>query len=110
MDRYTKAQKKRLRQLRDTAYERELDHELEKLYRDFKNWRNKTIDGFELNDFIHKHHQGTSRELWKFYSYADPDTAVARAVNLDLIKKEEIPDDILKLITPRFDLFRDTES
>ena len=110
MDRYTKAQKKRLRQLRDAAYERELDHELEKLYRDFKNWRNKTIDGFELNDLIHKHHQGTSRELWKLYSYADPDTAVARAVKLDFIKKEEIPDDILKLITPRFDLFRDTES
>ena len=66
----------------------------------FKNWRNKTIDGFELNDLIHKHHQGTSRELWKFYSYADPDTAVARAVKLDFIKKEEIPDDILKLITP----------
>ena len=110
MDRYTKAQKKRLRQIRNTAYERELDHELEKLYRNFKKWRNREIDGFELNDFIHKHHQGTSRELWKFYSYADPDTAVARAVNLDLIKKEEIPDDILKLITPRFDLFRDTES
>jgi hypothetical protein len=109
MDRYTKAQKKRLRQLRDTAYEHELDHELEKLYRNFKKWRNREIDGFKLNDLIHKHHQGTSRELWKFYSYADPDTAVARAVKLDFIKKEEIPDDILKLITPRFDLFRDNE-
>ncbi len=106
MDPYTKAQKKRLRQLRDTAYERELDHELEKLYRDFKKWRNKEIHGFELNDLIHKHHQGPSRELWKFYSYADPDTAVARAVKLDLIKKEEIPDNILQLIAPRFDLFR----
>jgi hypothetical protein len=55
MDRYTKAQKKRLRRLSDTAYERELDHELEKLYRDFKKWRNKNINGFELNDLIHKH-------------------------------------------------------
>ena len=106
MDLYTKAQKKRLRQLRDTAYERELDHELVKLYRDFKKWRNKEIHGFELNDLIHKHHQGPSRELWKFYSYADIDTAVARAVKLDLIKKEEIPDDILQMIAPRFDLFR----
>ena len=110
MDFYTKAQKKRLRQLRDTAYERELDHELEKIYRDFKKWRNKEIDGFELNDLIHKHHQGPSRELWKFYSYADSDTAVARAVKLDLIKKKEIPDDILQLIAPRFDLFRYNES
>ena len=31
MDRYTKAQKKRLRRLRDTAYERELDQALETL-------------------------------------------------------------------------------
>jgi hypothetical protein len=52
------------------------------------------------------HHQGPSRELWKFYTYADPDTAVARAVKLDLMKKEEIPDDILQKIAPRFDLFR----
>ena len=106
MDRYTKAQKRKLRQLRDTAYEHELNQELGKLYRDFKRWRNEEIHGFELNDLIHKHHQGSSRELWKFYSYADPDTAVARAVKLDLIKKEEIPDDILQLIAPRFDLFR----
>ena len=106
MDRYTKSQKKVLRKLRDTAYERELDQELEKLYRDFKKWRNKEIDGFELNDLIHKHHQGSARELWKFYSYADSGTAVARGVKLDLIKREEIPADILQLIAPRFDLFK----
>ena len=110
MDRYTKAQKKKLRQLGDTAYERELDRELEKLCRDFKRWRKKEIDGFELNDLIHKHHQGPSRKHWKFYSYADPDTAVVRAVKLDFIKKEEIPDDILQLIAPRFDLFRYSET
>ena len=109
MDRYTKAQKKRIRRLRDTAYERELDQALEKLYRDFKKWRNKEVDGFALNDLIHQHHHGPSRELWKFYSYADPDTAVARAVELDLIKKGEIPDDILQLLAPRFDLFRDND-
>jgi len=90
-----------LRRLRNTAYERELGQELEKLYRDFKKWRNKEVDGFALNDLIHKYHHGPSRELWKFYSYADHDTAVARAVKLDLIKKEEIPDDILQLLAPR---------
>ena len=104
MDKMVKKQKKILRQLRDTAYERELSQELEKLYRDFKKWRNKEVDGFALNDLIHKHHKGPSRELWKFYSYADSDTAVARAVKLDLIKLEEIPDDILQLLAPRFDL------
>jgi hypothetical protein len=52
MDRYTKAQKKRLRQLRDTAYERELDHELEKIYQNFKKWRSKEIDGFEKYNWM----------------------------------------------------------
>jgi len=73
--------------------------------RNFERWRNKEIDGFELNELFHQHHQGPSRELWKFYTYADPDTAVARAVKFDLLKKEEIPDDILPSLASRLDLF-----
>jgi hypothetical protein len=36
MDRYSKAQRKKLRQLKDIAYERELDQALEKLYKKFQ--------------------------------------------------------------------------
>ena len=111
MDRYTKAQRKKLRQLKDIAYERELDQALEKLYKKFQNWRNKEVDGFELNDLIHKHHQGASREIWKFYTYAEPDMAVAHAVNQGLLKKEDIPGDILEIIDIRIDFFsRNDES
>ena len=111
MDRYSKAQRKKLRQLKDIAYERELDHALEKLYQKFQKWRNKEIDGFELNDLIHKHHQGASREIWKFYTYADPDMAVAHAVNQGLLKKEDIPGEILEIIDTRIDFFsRNDES
>ena len=105
MDRYTKAQKKKLRQLKDIVYERELDHSLEKLYQGFQKWRNKEIDGFELNGLIHKHHQGASREIWKFYTYADPYMAVAHAVNQGLLEKEDIPEDILEIIDTRIDFF-----
>jgi hypothetical protein len=111
MDRYTKAQRKKLRRLKDIAYERELDQALEKLSKEFRKWRNKEVDGFELNDLIHKHHQGVSREIWKFYTYADPDMAVARAVNQGLLKKEDIPGDILEIIDARIDFFsRNDES
>jgi hypothetical protein len=75
----------------------------------FEKWRNREIDSFKLNDLIHQHHQGPSRELWKFYTYADPDTAVARAVKFDLLKKEEIPDDLLESIAPRLDLFNNND-
>jgi hypothetical protein len=111
MDRYTKAQRKKLRQLKDIAYERELDQALEKLYKKFQKWQNKEINGFELNDLIHKHHQGASREIWKFYTYANPDMAVARAMNQGLLKKEDIPRDILEIIDTRIDFFsRNDES
>jgi hypothetical protein len=111
MEPYTKAQRKRLRRLRDIAYERELDQELEKLYQNFHKWHNKEIDGFELNELIHGHHQGASRELWKFYMNADPDTAVARAVKMGLFEAEEIQGDVLELVSHRFNLFsNDDES
>ena len=65
MDRYSKSQKKKLRQLKDIAYERELDQELSELYKDFQKWWNKEIDGFELNGLIHKYHQGSLRGVGK---------------------------------------------
>jgi len=46
--RYTKAQKKKLRQLAGIANERELDQEMEKLYQHFESWKKKEIDCFEL--------------------------------------------------------------
>jgi len=39
--RYTKAQKKKLRQLAGIANERELDQEMEKLYQHFESWKKK---------------------------------------------------------------------
>jgi len=109
MRRYTKAQKKKLRELAGIANERELDREMEKLYQHFENWRNKKISCFELNDFIHTFHQGSSREIWKIYSYSDPDTAVSRAVALGLLKKEEISKDLLDILDSKIEFFADPD-
>jgi hypothetical protein len=105
MKHYSKSQRKKLRQLRDIAYELELDRELAGLYQDFQKWRNKEIDGFELNELIHKYHQGPSREVWKTYNYIDLDMVVSRAVALGLLKKEDIQEDILELIDTQIDFF-----
>jgi len=107
MQRYTKAQKKKLRELAGIANERELDQEMEKLYQHFENWRSGDVSCFELNDLIHKFHQGASRDIWKMYAYADADTAVSRAVVLDLLKKDEISEELLAVLEPRIDLFRE---
>ena len=95
-----------MRQLRDIAFEHELDQELALLYQDFQKWRNKAIDGFELNGRIHKYHQGPSQEVWKTYNYMDLDMAVSRAVALGFLKKEDIQEDILEIIETRIDFFR----
>jgi hypothetical protein len=109
MYKYTKAQKKKLRELAGIANERELDQELEKLYRHFESWRKKEICCFELNDLIHTFHQGASREIWKIYTYSDPDMAVSRAVALGLLKKEEIPDNLLDILDLKIGFFTDPD-
>ena len=109
MKRYTKAQKKKLRDLAGVANERELDQELEKLYRHFESWRKKEICCFELSDLIHTFHQGASREIWKIYTYSDPDTAVSRAVALGLLKKEEIPENLLEILDLKIGFFANSD-
>jgi hypothetical protein len=107
--RYTKAQKKKLRELAGIANERELDQEMEKLYQNFENWRGGKISCFELSDLIHTFHQGASREIWKKYTYSDPDSAVSRAVALGLLKKEEISKDLLDILDSKIEFFADPD-
>ena len=106
---YTKTQKKKLRELAGIANERELDQEMEKLYQHFENWRNEKISCFELSELIHKFHQGTSREIWKIYMYSDPDMAVSRAIALGLLKKEEIPENLLDILELKIGFFADLD-
>jgi hypothetical protein len=91
--------KRALRQLMDVAYERDLHRELEKLDQNFAAWREGAINSFELNELIHKHHNGPSRELWSRYSsYSYADMLVASAVVEGLIKEEEVPPEVLAAI------------
>lgn len=106
---YTKSQKKKLRELAGIANERELDQEMEKLYHHFENWRNEKISCFELSELIHKFHQRPSREIWKIYTYSDPDMAVSRAIAFGLLKKEEIPENLLDILDLKIGFFTDVD-
>ncbi len=58
---------------------------------------------------IHTFHQGVSRELWKMYTYSDPDTAVSRAVALGLLKKEDIQENLLDILDLKIGFFTDPD-
>jgi hypothetical protein len=86
---YTKAQRRRLRELGGIAYERDLSGELAKLESAFARWRGGEIDAFELSEVIHRFHQGPSRELFSKYDHSNLEWAVAHAIHRGVITEEE---------------------
>ena len=93
---FTKAERKELRGLAGLAYERELDKALGLLEKKFEQWRKKKITVFELNDFIHKFHNGIARDLWSFYTHGNSGMIVAHAITKDIILKTEVAPGILE--------------
>ena len=90
----TKAQGRRLRELASIAYERELSIELESLEADFRRWRAGEINAFDLSEQIHAFHQETARDLFKKYK-ANLEIAVAQAIHLGILSKDEVGSDIV---------------
>ncbi|MGM0603882.1 MAG: hypothetical protein ACQESS_11275 [Bacillota bacterium] len=91
MNDYSKNTKKEIRRLSGIAHERELEKALADLNLKFKQWENKELDPFELDDEIHKFHNKTSREIFKKYnSYNMEDHFVAKAIVNGIIDKDEV--------------------
>ena len=91
MNDYPKPIRKQLGELAGLAHQRELNRELGKLASDFDKWRDEKIDCFELNELIHKFHNGISRDLWNKYDLRHAGLSVAMAIVKNIIKKEEVP-------------------
>ena len=75
----TKADKKKVRQLAGIAWERELRHEILGIMTAINEMENGSLSPFDVNDRIHKFHNGASRELYKQYSESLPWLGVSRA-------------------------------
>jgi hypothetical protein len=94
MSNYPKRVKKKLHELKCEAHERELARELTQLAAKFDEWKAGHIGAGELDNLIHQHHNGSSRELFKFYNYADYDLAVAHAIAQGILAEDEVPADV----------------
>ena len=96
---YSKKEKKLLRNLINLAYERELSSELNKLELSFTKYNNKEINAFDLDNIIHKYHNGISKDLYKKYSFnfsdGMPYMIVASSVKTGLLKKEEVDKNLI---------------
>jgi hypothetical protein len=99
-----KAVRKAIRELASLAYERELSIELSALRGKFDEWHRDVIDAFELEQAIHRFHNGAARELFNRYSSgAMLDHAVAGAVIRGALQENELPEiareHILRIVT-----------
>lgn len=80
------------------AHERELRKALSDLRAHFDRWDRGEIDAFELNDLVHRFHQDTSREIWKRYTTARLEPAVASAVATGVLRRDELPAELVQHI------------
>lgn len=98
MSELSKQVRKQAGDLIGIAYSRELNHHLNNLAQRFDEWRQNTLDCWELNDLIHQFHDGISRDLYKTYSYSNDQVfLISRALALGFLKKDELSKELNEL-------------
>ena len=90
--------KRLVREWAGIAHDRDLRNALRDLRMQFDRWDRGEIDSFELNELVHRFHQDTSREIWKRYATTHLEPAVASAVAAGVLRKEELPSELLQHI------------
>ncbi len=110
MREYPKKIKQLIREFAAEAHERELHRELSKLDRHFTEWRNGRLGSGALSNEVHQYETGPARELFKRYNGELPDMMVAYAIAAGILKREEIPAELLEALAgplEYFDALRD---
>ena len=87
------------------AHDRELRRALGELRIQFDRWERGDIDAFGLNDLVHQFHQDASREIWKRYATTHLEPAVASAVAAGVLRKEELPTELVQHIAGLIDFY-----
>ena len=98
--------RRKIKELSLKAYEIELRKHLEKLYNNFKDWDNDKLKSGELSDLIHEFHHGPSREMYNYYNTVDPGMAVGRAIVLEYLSSEEIPEEVYPFISNSIEFYK----
>ena len=107
---YPKKIKRLIREYMTEAYERELHRELTKLEVSFSQWQNDEIGSGELSYRLHQYEVGPSRELYKKYNYGQADMNVAYAIVAGIVKKDEVPPEMLEALEGPLSFFEGLEA
>ncbi len=107
MSDYPKSIKRLLRQWMTEAYERELHRELTRLDQSFSEWRAGKISSGELSYRVHQYEAGASREMFKHYNNSPHGMSVAYAVVAGILKREELPAELLEAIERELSFFQE---
>jgi hypothetical protein len=102
--------KRLVREWAGIAHDRELRKALSELRIQFDRWERSEIDAFELNDLVHRFHQDASREIWTRYATTHLEPAVASAVATGVLRKEELPAELLQHIAGLIEFYEHDHS
>lgn len=100
----TKSQRRRMAELADRAYQRDLDAELAKLDGQFAKWRTGELSGSDLAALMQAFHQGPTRDLANRYDRKFREFAVAGAISRGVLTEAEAGPEILALLGPELSL------
>ena len=103
---FGRATRRILRQLANTAWERELNAELTALAASFAEWKTGGLGPHELSDRIHTFHYGAARDLYGLYTRVRPPELVARAVGLGIVSEDEVPPDLREALANGIQYYR----
>ncbi len=99
----TKGQRRELRRIAGLAHERELGSALTAVEEQFRRWRSGEIGPHDLNDAIHRFHQGPSRQLWLQYQDGPVEFAAVHAVQRGVVAADELAPEVLEILKPRLE-------
>jgi hypothetical protein len=102
--------KRLVREWAGIAHDRDLRKALSELRAQFDRWDRGEIDSFELNELVHRFHQDTAREVWKRYASIHLESAVASAVAAGVLRKEELPAELVQHIAGLIEFYEQDPS
>jgi len=105
----TKLERQQIRAVAAAGHEMALRRALERLAADFDRWREGNLGSFDLEERIHKFHNGEAREIYNWFvtgrSSSLPGEA-AYSMAAGWVKEEDVPAEAMSYLAPLTALYR----